>query len=73
MVCTYYILKPFCNLLFIKHLYRNEQTSKMYKILLIPIELSNISGLSKQTLLFYKKKKIFISEFKNEKGIVFTA
>ena len=63
----------FCNLLFIKHLYRSEQTSKMYKILLIPIELSNISGLSKQTLLFYKKKKIFISEFKNEKGIVFTA
>ena len=38
----------------------------MYKILLIPSELSNISGLSKQTLLFYKKK-IFISEFKNEK------
>jgi len=45
----------------------------MYKILLIPIELSNISGLSKQTLLFYKKKRIFILEFKNEKGIVFTA
>lgn len=43
----------------------------MYEKLLTPNEFSNISGLSKQTLLFYEKKKIFFPIFKDEKGYRF--
>ena len=53
----------FCNLLFIKHLYRSEQISDMYRILLIPSELSNISELLK----VLRKEKDFFPEFKNGK------
>ena len=40
----------------------------MYENLLNPNEFSSISGVSKQTLLFYEKKNVFKPIFKNEKG-----
>lgn len=41
----------------------------MYENLLNPNEFSSISGVSKQTLLFYEKKNVFKPIFKNEKRI----
>ena len=43
----------------------------MYENLLNPNEFSSISGVSKQTLLFYEKKNVFKPIFKNEKGFRF--
>lgn len=43
----------------------------MYNDRLTPSEFSSISGLSKQTLLFYEKKGIFFPAYKDEKGYRF--
>ena len=33
-----------------------------------PTEFASISGVSRQTLIFYEKKGIFLPAYKNEKG-----
>lgn len=44
----------------------------MYENLLNPNEFSSISGVSKQTLLFYEKKNVFKPIFKMKKDSDFT-
>lgn len=36
-----------------------------------PTEFASISGVSRQTLIFYEKKGIFLPAYKNEKGYRF--
>ena len=45
--------------------------SIMYENLLSPNEFANISGNSRQTLLFYERKNVFKPILKNEKGFRF--
>ena len=43
----------------------------MYENLLSPNEFANISGISRQTLLFYERKNVFKPILRNEKGFRF--
>lgn len=43
----------------------------MDNIYVSPTEFASISGVSRQTLIFYEKKGIFLPAYKNEKGYRF--